>query len=235
LITINKIYDISRYDNVIILNIGVTEYYYFDDVPHSISLGFTYPELQLVGTAFCVNEICIKRNIKPITVKPANILRNIINNKSELVKFNLSEKSIVLSDEIPRIGFNNKQQRWYGWKYNICKNKLNIIFRSFGIGEIITKGDEIYIPSNEDELIEKFVNSNSDIQKITKILYNMPDPLCRYIGIGVIIYYINKFNLQCTEWLPYPDEWGRNPWIARTLDDAKKMAIEFAGCSHSYF
>jgi hypothetical protein len=29
---------------------------------------------------------------------------------------------------------------------------------------------------------------------------------------------------------PYPKTWGKGQWTAKTIDDAKQMAIDFARC-----
>ena len=118
------------------------------------------------------------------------------------------------------IGFNVKKQKWYGWSHRAIYG--------FGIGSTCKKGDCNYHPANKKDFIEDcilFWNDENHIQTTGIEKDN---------GVQVEWLYNNKIknkklrgtiNSIFTE---YPTSWGRGEWTAKTLNDAKQMAIDFA-------
>ena len=122
------------------------------------------------------------------------------------------------------IGFNPQEQKWYGWSHRaIC---------GFGIGSTCKKGDCHYVGSSIaeqeeaaisfwqdkyhskvwcDGIVEVGGNKFFDI----KWEYNNKVPNRKLRGtIGGVLHFITPL--------------GRGEWEAKTIDDAKQMAIDFA-------
>jgi hypothetical protein len=106
------------------------------------------------------------------------------------------------------IGFNPDKQTWYGWSHRA--------FCGFTIGSKVSKGDNAFIPSNKDEMLEDirawYVNDAISVQEV-ETGYNVT---CR------------RGDLSSTTLYEFPSVWGRGEWVAKTIDDAKQMAIDFA-------
>jgi len=130
------------------------------------------------------------------------------------------------------VGFNEKEQKWYGWSHRaIC---------GFGIGSIVKKGDCAYNPVDPQDMLDDMINfwvekENEFCYKaqIVKKEIGIPDPSGERAGLGCYLecstmrkndnsIFIGKY------WQPFPDVWGRGEWEAKTLEDAKQMAINFA-------
>lgn len=129
------------------------------------------------------------------------------------------------------IGFNPIEQKWYGWSHRAIYG--------FGIGSECKKGDCGYAPSNQDEFIEKVYTFWEDKE------YSIGDERTE-VGLGkdhdgndvMGVYFKYTYNdkvpnkkLIGTEFVYFsffPKKWGRGEWTAKTIEDAKQMAIEFA-------
>jgi len=121
------------------------------------------------------------------------------------------------------LGFNPEEQKWYGWSHRA-------VF-GFGIGSKCKQGDSGFRPSNKEEFIKRelsFWGDDTYAEEDTlKILER---------GDGVTITYIynqevpnkalrgNKYE----HFSSFPEKWGKGEWEAKTLEDAKQMAIDFA-------
>ena len=127
------------------------------------------------------------------------------------------------------IGFNEKEQKWYGWSHRA-------IF-GFGIGSKCKKGDCAYVPTDKDDFLEDMIRFWSDESHLNirgehKTQKN--ENGIAESGVYVEWEYSNDipnehlrgeisgvFNI-------YPDEYGKGEWEARTFKEAKQMAIDFA-------
>jgi len=127
---------------------------------------------------------------------------NYIGNQ-QTAKFLCEEKEIkpelkTQDSNICSIGFCEKEQQWYGWS---CYG-----LSGFGIGSSVKKGDCAFVPSKED--IEKECEQNeSEFETLRDgsiMISTKPDR--------------DNFSV-----MP-----GHGEWTAKTLDDAKRMAIDFA-------
>lgn len=125
------------------------------------------------------------------------------------------------------IGFSEKENKWYGWSHRA-------IF-GFGIGSRCKKGDCGYNAANKKDFIESCVSFWSDercgCENITsKEIRNEEG----YLGVEITWTYNDSIpNIMLrgaieTQFTPYPRKWGRGEWEAKTLADAKQMAIDFA-------
>ena len=119
------------------------------------------------------------------------------------------------------LGFSPKDNKWYGWSHRaIC---------GFSIGSTCKKGDCHYKASNEDEEIEKAINFWADNYHERTWVEDVNDG---------IIYIRWKYNNKVPNeklrntiggitWKYNQNSYGRGEWIAKTMEDAKQMAIDF--------
>ncbi len=118
------------------------------------------------------------------------------------------------------IGFNPKKQKWYGWSHRA-------IF-GFGIGSTCRKGDCHYVPVDENDFLDDMIRFWSDEDKIDVTAEHRKD--------GVYVEWTHdqsipnkklrgKINGCLNE---YPDKYGKGEWDAKSLSDARQMAIDFA-------
>ena len=125
------------------------------------------------------------------------------------------------------IGFSTKEKKWYGWSHRA-------IF-GFSIGHKIVMGKAGFKPSNKEEFAEGcmkfwadglsyasddkhyvFGEKNGEKGVFVRYTYNNEVPNERLRGT---IY--ENFS-------PFPKEWGKGAWTAKTIEDAKQMAKDFA-------
>jgi hypothetical protein len=115
------------------------------------------------------------------------------------------------------IGFCEAEQKWYGWSHRA-------IF-GFGIGSQVKKGDCGYVPSKVEELIK-------ELEKNDELCEIIDDETIR---IGIEMHDIIGENEDGS--LKLSDEaeierhaikTGHGRWTAKTLDDARQMAMDFA-------
>ena len=89
----------------------------------------------------------------------------------------------------------------------------------FTIGSKVKVGDCGFEPSNEGE----FIKSLRELYKNNYDEYNLT-----IVKNGIKIDYKTEKDNWFSFVEPFPTEWGRGEWEAKTLDDAKQMAINFA-------
>ncbi len=132
------------------------------------------------------------------TPKEANKLCNILGIKPQKINKKYSGCNI---------GFSEKNQKWYAWSYR------GIL--EFGIGSKITKDSDGYRASTPQGLYEQYTKIDEDGIR----LYDPEDVKITKTGIRITTYAENSkpsYNyVTC----------GRGEWEAKTLTDAKLMAI----------
>jgi hypothetical protein len=113
------------------------------------------------------------------------------------------------------IGFNKKEQKWYGWSHRALFG--------FSIGSEVKKGDCAYTPSTPQELFD-------DVTQITKDDDGFEFQWLKPENVEII-----TNGLRIREEMTQPPDYfwemecGKGEWKAETLDNAKQMAIDFAG------
>jgi len=146
---------------------------------------------------------------------------NYIGNQ-QTAKFLCEEKEIkpelkTQDSNICSIGFCEKEQQWYGWSHRAI--------HGFGVGSSVKKGDCAYVPDNAKELAIEHEEYNEKVEIVDETT----------IRIAVEVYEIIGENEDGTIKLAEDSETeydfinvGHGEWTAKTLDDAKRMAIDFA-------
>ena len=133
------------------------------------------------------------------------------------------------------IGFNPEEQKWYGWSHRA-------IF-GFGIGSKVKKGDCAYTADSVDELFDSVTVPDKNgwaWQKPENVEKRKDGIRIRFqmttCGSKAIVDMCDVvIDTKEKELTPEPakDEFllvpiGKGAWTAKTLDDAKQMAIDFA-------
>lgn len=122
------------------------------------------------------------------------------------------------------LGFNPTEQKWYGWSHRA-------IF-GYGIGSECKKGKVHYKPENKETFLEHLKSTDKSIN---------PHHKCTYIilpsGVSIASEFLgypedksqDRFIGEVTKALyKYPEKWGKGEWTAKTLEEAKIMATDFA-------
>jgi len=126
------------------------------------------------------------------------------------------------------IGFSEAEQKWYGWSHRAMFG--------FGIGSVVTKGDCAYTPTDEEDYrldVLRFWGEGAGAENHvwTKAEHGEEDGVR---GVHVSWLYDDEVKNEAIRgtvhghFWPYPKEWGRGEWTAKTLEDAKQMACDFA-------
>jgi hypothetical protein len=115
------------------------------------------------------------------------------------------------------IGFCGAEQKWYGWSHRaIC---------GFGSGSSVKKDDCAYVPDNTTELAETYSEWNDCVEIVDGETIRIGTVMQDVVGEnedGSL-----QFSDETTkEW--YTVKTGRGSWTAKTIDDARQMAIDFA-------
>jgi len=204
----------------------------YGGVDIEMSTAFSLPNLEYIGKTKFAYRLVHKYGIisfqsinkKPVPnfSKPEKALNVLINNL--MAEYSFSPTCCL--------GFSEKEQKWYGWSHRA-------IF-GFGIGSIIKKGDCAYNPTNPQDMLDDMIifwkNPENEYIYETEILKaetGILDPNNEILGPGCYLetsekrkndnsIFIGKY------WQPFPSSWGKGEWEAKTIEDAKQMAIDFA-------
>lgn len=136
------------------------------------------------------------------------------------------------------VGFSPKDNKWYGWSHRAIYG--------FEVGSTCNKGDCHYVAGTPEELIDDHANFFSDISEESAQLHREE---CQILddrsGIRILHAPIKmgvassvddivdgiKGAVLPVETLFENDfseiKCGRGEWVAKTLEDAKQMAIDF--------
>ena len=142
------------------------------------------------------------------------------------------------------VGFSPKNNKWYGWSHRA-------IF-GFEIGSTCVKGDCHYMAKDKDDFLEDtlgFWDNDRHVETTAvhdrlEVMYSRPvnvgEPEQMSVpsgefeyGVTVSWVYDDKIPNEKLRgeigsvFSCYPETWGQGEWTAKTMDDAKQMAIDF--------
>jgi len=149
------------------------------------------------------------------------------NDLSYLLKKGITEQ--IQGGNTACIGFNPIEQKWYGWSHRA-------IF-GFGIGSECKKGHCGFEPSNKADFTEDCLRfwGDTDMEETHKVNAIAEEGTQDgKLGIWVRYTYDDKVPNEKMRgqisgvFSEYPDKWGKGEWTAKTIEDAKQMAIDFA-------
>lgn len=149
---------------------------------------------------------------------------------TKLFNYGIEPETILPEHEVCSIGFSEELQKWFGWTHRSIWG--------FKIGSEVKKSDIAYLPSNKQDFIEHKLNFFKN-----EYTYDI-----KFIGESTNEYDDEVILIEKTynDLVPnekmrntkdifesiIPSEWGNGEWEAKTLEDAKQMAIDFVkGCS----
>ena len=123
------------------------------------------------------------------------------------------------------IGFSYDKQKWYGWSHRAIYG--------FGIGSEVKKGDCAYSPKDKEDFLESMVRfwSNENHKNTKGVHFTNKE---KEKGVYVEWEYDEKTpnkkirGTKSGSFANYPEKYGRGEWTAKTLEDAKEMAFNFA-------
>ena len=129
---------------------------------------------------------------------------------------------------VASIGFCEAEQKWYGWSHRAMFG--------FGIGSTVSFGDCAYFAKDWDDHIQSSVNFWSEPSHLNVSGRRGKDN--QGVDVALITWtYASDAKLipnlslhgATSEVASYPPaRWGRGEWTAKTLEDAKQMAMDFA-------
>lgn len=146
---------------------------------------------------------------------------------------------IEITEELTHgVGFSPKDNKWYGWSHRAIYG--------FNVGSTCKKGDCHFVADNPEELIDDHANFFADIsaesvQNHRNECQILPDRsgiriLTTPITLPVASISNLAEGLEDIDCLPeemifkddfYTIECGKGEWVAKTMEDAKQMAIDF--------
>lgn len=129
------------------------------------------------------------------------------------------------------IGFNPEEQKWYSWSHRARFG--------FGVGSECKRGHVHYSPANKEDFKEDcllFWGDDKYSKGDEKIEFTKGKDWEGNIVDGVELTYTyndkvpNKKlrNTVYKHFSAFPKTWGKGEWTAKTLEEAKEMAIDFA-------
>lgn len=131
-------------------------------------------------------------------------------------KIGIKPEKIRPEDNVCSIGFCEKEQKWYGWSHRgIC---------GFGIGSTVKIDDCAFVPSSKGEFRKAMELWYSDEMYRNLKLVAIENGL--RISYDIIQDKTGKVFHNC-----HVEPWvtnGRGEWEAKTLEDARQMAIDYA-------
>ena len=162
-------------------------------------------------------------------------------------KYGIAAEKISADHNVCSIGFSEKEQKWYGWSHRA-------IF-GFGIGHTVKKGDCNFTADNPEEMIDDYAEFFNDFGNGEKyrakcqvaekrdgiLIFHEgfgkefgPIPVAESMDDVAEVFSGEK---DISDLPTIPDDWGsgvefrpcgRGEWTAKTMEDAKQMAIDFA-------
>jgi len=127
--------------------------------------------------------------------------------------------------EVACIGFSEKEQKWYGWSHRAIYG--------FGIGSETKKGDCSYTPTDKEDFLEDMVRFWTQDDHLNVEGRHGTNQRGEH---GVFVDWVYSDTVpnkkirgtNGSSFHQYPETYGCGEWTAKTLEDAKQMACDFA-------
>lgn len=122
------------------------------------------------------------------------------------------------------IGFCEREQQWYGWSHRAIYG--------FGVGSEVKRGSCAYMPIDEEDFRQDMIRfwTEDQHENVQGFLVQRDGKQ----GVNITWTYsqtiVNESlrGTECEVFHTFPETWGRGEWTAKTLEDAKQMAEDFA-------
>lgn len=169
----------------------------------------------------CSNEIVFSQDLKMWQDVCENLVNNYIK-EGESQQERLTKKYGITEFEkrtpescVNSIGYSPKNEKWYGWSHRAIYG--------FKVGSKCEQGMCHFSPSNKDEFLESLKRWYKDP------MYGDVKLTPTKNGVKLEFVIKQKDDAVLTNRIePYPKKWGKGVWTAKTMDDAKQMAADFA-------
>ena len=199
----------------------------FGSEPFLMSSAFSTPEYHYLGDAKTAKFICKKMGLKPHmqTEEEEERARYILNmDWDEKAKLMLSGFEKIFLANPASIGWSEKEQKWYGWSHRAIYG--------FGVGEEMTRDCCGYEPVDKEDyarwILDFFCDGGDDKHyKDIKIEQDADGDGTKGIYLSYNYTREDGSTYDHHGFHPYP-VWGKGVWTAKTIEDAKEMAISFA-------
>lgn len=120
------------------------------------------------------------------------------------------------------IGFNPLEEVWYGWSHRAL--------HGFKIDSECRMGNTHFMARNDDEYIEWYFKCGfNDEVSLDKVKVTKKYDIDHQWGFDYHFRKKNDDGGNVYMFIPFPKKYGKGEWVAKTLEDAKQMAIDFAG------
>lgn len=134
------------------------------------------------------------------------------------------QNSKGVAEHSSNIGFNPVDQKWFGWSHRALYG--------FGVGSEIKRGDCAYCPVDEDDFRASVVEFwSGEHHKGVSGEFKEEDGLK---GVYISWTYTDDTPNEkirgslSGSFSPFPDMFGKGEWKAKTMDEAREMACDFA-------
>lgn len=132
--------------------------------------------------------------------------------------------TIYESSNVACIGFSEKNQKWYGWSHRA--------YCSFGIGSEVKRGDCAYVPTDKEDYKNDAIRFWTEESHINVHIENENeqgfDVVWTISDNPILVPNPKARGGKGSHHYVYPKGYGKGEWVAKTLDDAKQMAMDFA-------
>lgn len=121
------------------------------------------------------------------------------------------------------VGYSPSDNKWYGWSHRA-------IF-GFTEGSKCKLGNVQFSPSNKEEFKKDLYNfwaEDVDVKSVEIEETKEYDEEKGSTVEGVVLSIMNNNGFGHESFYEYPETWGKGEWTAKTMEDAKEMAIDFA-------
>ena len=131
---------------------------------------------------------------------------------------------LIDDHKVCSIGFCNAEKKWYGWSHRAMYG--------FGIGSSVKRGDCAYMPTDKHDFANDMTRFwQSEHHKDVRSYESIEDGVAGAQTDWTYAEDTPNKKLRATisgVFSEYPKTWGRGEWLAKTLEDAKQMAVDFA-------
>lgn len=147
---------------------------------------------------------------------PDNIIKILAEHDITYIESTYKDINKDNPNPIANIGFSKTENLWYGWSHRAIYG--------FGINSKVDINNVGFVPSNREEDIAHRVRMYNDEPYAIGRLGELYEDY-----FTIIIKYKNVDEEETVEELyRNPKNYGKGKWTAKTMEDAKQMAIDFA-------
>ena len=166
--------------------------------------------------------ITVGRNVDDIYIGNEKMTRLLVE------EHGISPEPARKGDQICSIGYSEKHDKWFGWSHRAIYG--------FTVGSNVEVGDCGYQAPDKESFGQSMLDffCSDDWYTNRSFITDVRDKHTGTLGVMISAKYTDDVpneKLRGTFYnmfWPYPEEFGSGEWNAKTMEDAKQMAIDFA-------